>query len=205
MMVIPTSIRLRNDTWGFKMMVPWVRIDGPGNLSSGETASNTKIVSDARNEGLGDVTLDATYSRIFADWFSDTTLKVKCPTADEDKGLGTGATDYEFRVDLARRWGGWTGFGHAGYRLRGSVPGEELRNSPSASLGMQKPVSARLIMGGYAEIRRAARARREPLQDAYLYLTTRLDTHWKWSNILSHGYSDSSAQWGAGSQISYQF
>lgn len=207
----PTSVRLRNDTWGFKLTVPWVQIDGPGNLSSGDPGGS-QVSDDSRNEGLGDVTLDLTYSYRFGSWFSDWTLKTKYPAADEDKGLGTGATDYELRLELARRWGAWTGFGHIAYRQRGEIKGDHLQDTPGASLGAQRTVwfgdaagAKRYQVGGFYETRRAARARRDDLKDVYGFISMQLTPQWKGTVMASHGLSDSSARWGAGTQISYEF
>ncbi len=207
----PTSVRLCNDTWGFKLTVPWVQIDGPGNLRSGDPGGS-QVSDDSRNEGLGDVTLDLTYSYRFGSWFSDWTLKTKYPAADEDKGLGTGATDYELRLELAHRWGAWTGFGHIAYRQRGEIKGDHLQDTPGASLGAQRSVwfgdaagAKRYQVGGFYETRRAARARRDDLKDVYGFISMQLTPQWKGTVMASQGFSDSSARWGAGTQISYEF
>lgn len=207
LLTLPVSVRMRNDTWGFKIMVPWVRIDGPGNLASGDpgTGAEATPADGARSEGLGDIIIDATFSQQLSGWFLDWTLKTKCPTADEKAGLGTGTTDHELRVDLARRWGRWTGFGHVGYRARGDASGTALRDAPSASMGAQVPMTDRYAVGAYAEVRRAAREHRAPLRDTYLYVTTRIDHHWKNTWLVSRGFSPSSATWGVGTQIAYEF
>lgn len=208
---VPTSVRLRSDTWGFKLTVPWVQIDGPGNLRSGDPGGS-QVSENSRNEGMGDVTVDVTYSHLFGHWFTDWTLKTKYPAADEDKGLGTGATDYELRLELARRWGVWTGFGHIAYRQRGEIEGDNLQDTPGASLGVQRTVwlgdaagEKRYQVGGFYETRRAARARRDDLKDMYGFISMQLTSHWKGTVMASHGFSDSSARWGAGTQIAYEF
>lgn len=207
----PTSVRLRNDTWAFKLTVPWVQIEGPGNLRSGDPGG-ARVVENARNEGMGDVTVDLTYSHRFGYWFTDWTLKTKHPTADEDKGLGTGASDYELRLELARRWGAWTGFGHLAYRQRGEIEGDTLRDTPGASVGAQRTIwfgnaadEKRYQVGGFYETRRAVRSRRDDLRDLYGFISMQLAPQWKGTLIASHGFSDSSARWGAGTQIAYEF
>lgn len=207
----PTSVRLRNDTWGFKLTVPWVQIDGPGNLRSGDPGGSL-VSENSRNDGLGDVTIDLTYSHRFGGWYTDWTLKTKYPSADKDKGLGTGATDHELRLELAHRWGVWTGFAHIAYRQRGEVEGDELRDTPGASVGAQRAFwfgntaeVKRYQVGGFYETRRAARARRDDLKDIYGFVSMQLAPQWKGTVLASHGFSDSSARWGAGTQVAYEF
>lgn len=200
----PLSFRARNERWTFAATVPWVEINGPGNLSAGEFA-NHEAKSNGDAKGLGDTTLSGSNAQQYGKFSVEETLKIKLPTASEKKGLGTGATDYEARVDVARRIGVVTAFGAIGYRLRGSAEGFDLKNSPFISLGDQYTWGGRYTAGGFFEWRGASREDRPPLRDLYLYASLQFDNHWKGMVITSRGFSDSSARWSVGTQISYEY
>jgi hypothetical protein len=60
---------------------------------------------------------------------------VKFPTADEDKGLGTGEFDYIGQLDLAKTFGRFTPLATVGYKVKTDAPGLELDNVWFASGG----------------------------------------------------------------------
>lgn len=63
---------------------------------------------------------------------------VKLPTADEDKGLGTGETDYGAFVEIGRRHRDLRPFASLGYIWKGDAPQTDYRNTRLYSLGVVK-------------------------------------------------------------------
>ncbi len=89
--------------------------------------------------GRGDVELSASYDFLHnreTDWSLALGGSVKLPTADDEKGLGTGKTDYGIALDLSRSFGRFTPSIGFGYRIVGNPTGADLKNYAYASIGV---------------------------------------------------------------------
>lgn len=208
--VLPFNVRLRKFPWTLKLGIPWVGIDGPGNVVEESVAGSPSRTAgpDRKAKGVGDTTLDATYSfPTSADghWYTDLTAKVKLPTANENQGLGTGASDYELRLDFARSLGRWTGFAHLGYKRRGDTSETAFVNSPNAGIGVQTMLNRRLSGGISWDVRGAAFRGNPPARELMLFSQYALEKDWKLQTYVTGGLSDSAADQAIGGQISYQF
>ena len=100
---IPVTLKLEQPTVIYKLTVPFIRITGPGYVTgaeadpagSGDTATTTE-------SGMGDILTSASYTLIpyqIEKLSIDLTAKIKLPTADESRGLGTGEIDYYLQAD----------------------------------------------------------------------------------------------------------
>jgi len=135
---VPVSAKYTTGDWVFKASLPWMRIDGDANVVPGlGSVPNTNPRGRGRGRGngggtdptapttgttsgIGDLRLAATYAiPTEGAWGVDLTGNVKIATADEDKGLGTGASDYGVAVDVYRDINGTTVFGGLGYTWLG--------------------------------------------------------------------------------------
>ncbi len=85
--------------------------------------------------GVGDTNLDLRYRFLDeTDSLPEMSVHggVKLPTADEDKGLGTGETDYRMGIELVKELGGWTLDLGMDYNILGDPDGYDLDNYVSA-------------------------------------------------------------------------
>jgi hypothetical protein len=64
------------------------------------------------------------------------TGKVRFGTADPDKGLGTGKTDYSLDFEFSREFGALSPLLGVGYRWRGKEEGSHLMDNPYDWTGM---------------------------------------------------------------------
>jgi hypothetical protein len=129
---------------------------------------------------------------------------VKAPTADEDKGLGTGETDYAAQVDLARVLGKTTLFGTLGQKFFGDPEGLDFRDPVYASVGVSQKLTESSIGVAY-DWREKATASGDAISEATLFYVLKLSPVWKTQIYLVKGFSDASPDWGAGIVQSYRF
>jgi hypothetical protein len=116
-----------------QLSVPYLRIDGPADirfiggqpvLIPGEGESRTE-------SGLGDVVIQGEYYLRTATesgpWVIGL-LRVKAPTGDEDRGLGTGAADLEVGIGLIQPHGALNWLADVGYTWVGRSSEFDLRD-----------------------------------------------------------------------------
>ena len=124
---IPVIGKYETESWEFKLMVPYLSMTTVGGVlpgfGNGSFKRNNMNLNITTQSGLGDMVASTTY---FLDYGSDTTpgidltAKVKLPTADKNKGLGTGEVDYALQIDMYQRKGKLTIFGSLGRKFLGS-------------------------------------------------------------------------------------
>ena len=125
--------------------------------------------------------LSATYT-----WFPlherwpgwELTGKVKVPTADEDRNLGSGATDFYAQLDTFKTWGRITGFATAGYRFPGDPPDGSLRNTGYASGGASVRLANRASAGAYYSWSAASSSARHDSHELIAFASLRASERW---------------------------
>lgn len=200
----PVNLGYESGSWLLRASIPWITIKGPAANTGGGGVPRPSASSES---GLGDIYASATYR--FGEMVGPVNLaftgRVKFPTADEIKGLGTGETDYYGQFDLYRTFGSYTPFVSLGYRALGDSVVYQLENGAFASAGSHLRVSPatvwtvavnwgeRIIAGGDAST------------DAMLAFTHDLDPRWQLSGYALKGFTDASPDHGAGLQVNYRF
>ena len=110
--------------------------------------------------GLGDIILKGRYYAVEQDGlipYIDLVGSIKLPTADEDKGLGTGKTDFTFMVEFARRLQNrdWIALWEVGYTFVGDPSGYDADNRWLYSVGLAYELNPKLTLSGYLDGRTA--------------------------------------------------
>lgn len=134
--------RLRLGEWAFRATGGYVDLgEDPDTIISGPRGRTLVIRSDDAVKGFTDFTLgvsgpllDETDTRP-AITFSGS---VKLPTADEEQGLGTGATDFGASVEFSKTFGSFVGYAYSGGRIRGESDVIDVRNSVDGGFGLQR-------------------------------------------------------------------
>lgn len=139
MLALPFSARLQTGNFSLRGSVSWLSIKGPDGVIPGDggvtPGMGTGTVS--RRNGIGDVNLAATYTLPLSDsTFFDLTGKVKLPTADEDKFLGTGTTDFTAQGELSQVFDNLTVSLRGGRRFNGSNAAFQLQDAWLAGAGL---------------------------------------------------------------------
>ncbi|HSV98800.1 MAG TPA: transporter [Sedimentisphaerales bacterium] len=145
--------------WGdVTVTVPYLNVSSDG--ATVVDGAVEPVEGGGSGSGLGDVVLKGRYYAVEQHgWipFIDLVASVKIPTADEDKGLGTGELDFTGMVELAYRLGdsGWTALAEAGYTFVGEPSDMEVDNRFLYGVGLAYELDPQTTVSGYLDGRTA--------------------------------------------------
>ncbi len=206
---LPFSVSYATGKWNYKATLSWLEIDGPGNviggggdgiiIDNGNTTSTTE-------SGLGDIWLGASYDldMVPRDWFYlNVGGKLKLPTADEDKRLGTGEIDYSLVADAYKPMGRYTPFVTLTYKIKGDPPEGDLDNVFALSAGSDYRWDELNNFGASLDYQQSATDSDDALE-LFGYFNRRLSQQ---TSVMLYGYTglmDGSPDYGLGMQITYR-
>jgi len=152
-LVIPVNVRATAGDFAFSATLPYLSIDGPGGVvvgPDGRPLPGVPAIAGSR-DGIGDLSLGATYTIRPAIDGLEVELggRVKLPTSQDSKHLGTGKTDFKILTDISYAVGDIVPFVDLGYRFLGSPTGVSLRDGPTASVGFSAPLGKTVLIVSY--------------------------------------------------------
>ena len=208
---IPFTGKYETGPWTYKLVVPYIRITGPGNvvgapgdtvvLSGGESARRTE-------SGLGDIVASAFYnvlSERTAPFGLDLGGKIKFGTADENRGLGTGKNDVSVQADAFKPMGALTPFFTIGYRWYGDPAGVNFKNVVYWSAGASYKLSQPTTVGVAYDSRPRIVDNGSHVSEMTAYVSHKLSPDWKVQAYYVHGFSTGSPDWGLGAVLARSF
>jgi hypothetical protein len=225
---VPVTAKVTSGDWTFKASVPWMRVEGdptvvpglgsvttvapigrrPGGLPGGPgggTGDDTTTAEGSSVSGIGDLRLSATYSVDTGTALGlDLTANAKLATADEDKGLGTGANDYGVAVDVYRDFDGTLLFGGAGYTTLGESTYIDVENVANANAGVSLAAGSGRI-GAVYDWREAAASTAEDRSEITGFYSVPAGERAQLLFYALKGFSEGSPDWGAGLNLSMGF
>lgn len=187
-----------------RLTVPYLSVQAPeGTVVEGPDGEQIIGEGPVTTEGgIGDVIAALTvYDVLSLDdggFVMDLTGEVKFGTADEDKGLGTGQTDYSVQADVFRFLGRFTAIGSAGYMFRGDPADVDLENAFFAAAGGAWSVSERTRLGIFYDYQEASVSGNDAMQELAATFSSRPGENSWLSGYVTTGFSDSSPDWGVG-------
>lgn len=190
----------------YRLTVPYLSVSAPeGTIfdPGGEPlpGSGATITESGLGDVIGSVTVyDVIYSRQLG-FAMDLTGKVKFATADENKGLGTGESDYSVQADFYKFAGQFTLLGSIGYKVRGDPTGVDLNNVVMASAGGTYKFTPEVRGGLIFDYRESAIDGGDAIQELSGFVSRRFSENWRIQLFVLTGFSDSSPDWGAGLRI----
>lgn len=212
---VPLVFGIDSERQSFRATFPyvWIRTEEPVTFVGGDIIRRGPIVvpgpapmpaggGETTDSGPGDVVLKEEFFFLKGDgvkrpWLSGI-ARVKLPTADEEKGLGTGETDYGPGVGLIQPIGSRLGFvAEALYVVRGDPEDFDLENTWWTSAGLQvRPTGAASIHLIY-ERRQSVIDGREAIEDLMLGWDQKVTGNVTFRSGLFYGLSDTAEDWGA--------
>jgi len=183
---LPVAVRRLFDNGDITFTIPYICVNGDGAVtvlsgvpnrvsksgsSSGATTSSSSTGKGKGKEpgnveptrstdcGIGDLILRGRYYVVDEVGWVPTiavTGRIKFPTADSDRGLGTGRFDEGVGVEVSKKLiGSWLGFVDFGYTFIGDPPDVNLRNQWYYDLGVGYNLTQNLLISMYYEEYRA--------------------------------------------------
>ena len=201
---VPLSARLSTDRLAFEVTVPYLSVTAPSGTTLTEPGDEPISGSGptATESGLGDVIAGVTlYDVYYSDRLGvalDLTGKIKFGTADETRGLGTGEQDLTLRADLYKFFQQLTLMGSAGYKYRGDPADLDLENVFLGTIGGAFSASDDARVGVMYDYREPALADADAVSVLSVFLSRSWGDAWHMQFYAFTGFSDSSADWGAG-------
>lgn len=163
---------------------------------------------ESSQSGLGDISLTAGYMLAQQDGLQPNVrfyLYLKTPTADEDKGLGTGEFDYGAGVELSAWHQRWYGKIAAGGIFQGKNDDWELKDYATFSGELGRQFTDRLFGSISLWGASAPSEQSSTLLEARLNTTLWVSHAWSVESYLGKGLTSSSADFGAGVKIYRHF
>lgn len=206
---VPNTLKYDYEPWTLQLTIPYIRITGAGGVIGG--GPDGPIIGAATQQvkttqsGLGDIVLSGSYTLFLDDLPSfELTGKVKIPTADENKGLGTGEADYTVQLDIFHSVGKFSPFATAGYRFTGNPAGIELNDTFFASLGFGYKVNGEWSGGVIGDFREATTNFSEDSWEFVPYITWKNENNFSVNLYGVVGFSTGSPDMGIGLQLGYE-
>jgi hypothetical protein len=174
-----------------------------------EKGKLAKPASSATEEGIGDVLAKASFVVLREGIVApeiEPYVKVKFPTADRDRGLGTGEFDETVGVDLSKNLlGDLYGYLTLAYTFVGDPPGSDLRDSFGWSVGVAygivPAVSLFAFLDGATSVAPGQDGPLEVRVGAELRITRVL----KLTGSVTRGLSNGSPDWGVSAGLGLRF
>lgn len=193
-----------------KLTLPYLRTSGPVTRTPGGPGAGGAATVSSRGSasGQGDVVTSAGYALLEGmnrSWMVEVIGKVKLPTADKDKGLGSGKTDYSVQLDLAKPVAAVTVFGTAGWKKFGDPDGMNMRDPLFLSVGLAHKLGPAVTVGAAYDWRQKVTTRGYQVSELSVFVTRRLAESWKMQTYFVTGFSDASPDMGGGLMLTRLF
>jgi hypothetical protein len=204
---LPLDVSYAQGLWRAKVTVPWLQMKGPGTVigaGDGGVVDGDGIAEVTTESGLGDVWASLTYSAetFPAEWFYvDVVGKVKFPTADDDKGLGTGEFDGTLQLDFFKPMGQFSPMATVAYKMKGDPDDLELDNVFYLSLGGDYRVNETVNFGATLDFQQAATDSSDDALEVFSYLGYRVSKKCLLNFYGYSGLTDGSPDIGGGLQV----
>lgn len=164
---------------------------------------------DTAEQGLGDVLGKVSYVVLEEKELVPEIMpyvKIKFPTADSSRGLGTGEFDESIGIELSKTLvGSLVGYLGVAYTFIGDPPGTDLHDSFAWSVGAAYGVIPPLSVFAFLEGATAVTPGEDDPLEIRLGLEYRLTRAVKLHGTVTRGLSNGSADWGLSAGVSFRF
>lgn len=201
-LAIPVGFKLKEGDFFVRASLPWLRVEGPAVPGDGGAIPGAGPTTS--RSGIGDLSLAAGYSLPVGDTtFFDVTGRVKLPTASEEKGLGTGTTDFTAEAELTQVFGQTSVSVRGGRRFNGSTAAFPLEDVWQAGAGIYHAYGD-LTLGLDYDWREGALPTAPDRSELTGSIGFKLNEKFRLQGYAYTGLSDGSPDLGGGLQLVYR-
>ncbi len=203
---VPFSLSHSGETYSLGLTVPFIAVSGSSEVSgvrgTGHGSTTTVTTTSTRTDtGIGDVVARASLQLLAegqnAPWLA-LTGKVKFGTASASKNLGTGENDYALQLELAKGRFDAT----LGYNVLGDTDTIDYDNIVYGAVAWTAELNKTWNLRSEYYTEQPAVSGDDPVQELTLSFDRALDNKRNLSVYFIKGFSDTSADWGAGVMLS---
>lgn len=213
---VPSSLRRLFNNGDLTLVIPYVSVTSncgvtivngvplrTGGLCPSTTGPSGTFPSRVTESGLGDLLLIGRYYLYTeqADGLMPSVMvsgRIKAPTADRDRGLGTGEWDEGVGLGLTKMIAHkLVGFTDVGYTFIGKPDGANLRDQWSYDLGLGYYVLPQVLVSLYYEEARAVVPTFENPRDVFLATSWRVTNDFRLNAGIEKGLSNGAPDYGA--------
>ena len=202
---VPVKLTVEGRRVAMSVTVPYLHVRAPVGTTVTDPGGTTvpgsgEVVTES---GLGDVVAALTVYDVFYSpelaLALDVTGKVKFGTADADKGLGTGETDFTVIADLVKVLDRAMLIGSVGYKFRGEPDDYALDDVMLASLGaIVETVNDANRVGLFLDWRESSLAGEDAMTELSVTFSHRMKNERTLQFFVAAGFGDSAPDWAAG-------
>lgn len=204
---IPIGLKYRIGLWSLGISTSWLHVTGPNAVDADGNFINAGG-SKTTEHGIGDTSLSVKYDLLDDREYLvglDVSGKVKIPTADENKFLGTGEFDYSVNAEAYKVIDNWTPYLNLGYKWKGDPNNINYNNVWSSSLGFDYKVNRDLVLGAEYFWQQKISRFSESAKEASVYANYYVNDSNKLNFYLLAGSGNSSPNWGTGLTLVHFF
>lgn len=195
------SLELPN--WRLQVNIPYVRLDGPASVAGGTGTGSVNRSS----SGLGDTSVSATYLFGTNDsgWAAELSAKVKFPTGDEAKGLGSGERDTAIQIDAYRPGGKIIPYFNVGYQFLGSNAAYRMESGFFATAGAVSALNAATTVGLLGSWREKTIQGGDQGVEAMVFVQHKMAPRTALKVFALKGFTDASPNFAGGVSVGWEF
>lgn len=203
---IPITATIDSGRVAFRLTVPYLSVKAPEGtiVDSGGTplpGSGALTTESGLGDIIGSVTVYDVINSQRLGLAMDLTGKVKFGTADEDRGLGTGESDYSVQADVYKFMDDFALLGSVGYKFRGSTDDIDFNDVLMASVGATYKITPDVNGGLFFDYRESAISGNDSVQELSAFVSRRVSENWRLQVYALTGFTDSSVDWGGGIHV----
>ena len=161
------------------------------------------------NSGLGDIIVRGRYYVLEEQDYLPLiamTARIKVPTANASQGLGTGALDHGYGIEMSKLLKEkWIAFLDGGYNFIGNPEGRTLQNQYWFDVGGGYYVTKNFLVSAYYEEYRTLVADRVNIRDFFFAFNYKASAAWRFNGGVMVGVSNSAPDYGVSLGVSYRF
>ncbi|HET9488190.1 MAG TPA: transporter [Methylomirabilota bacterium] len=209
----PVTLRYLGERFDVGATALLIYLDSPEGITIVDGRPTLTGEGDGRDQvvGFGDTIIRARYFLVDdpgpGSWYGALApfVKVKVPTGDEDRGLGTGEYDFGVGVEFDKQFAEiFFVFGDVSYTFMGDPPDEDFRDRPGASLGLAVRLGT-VTASTMLDWRRALLSGDDDPLEVLGALAVKASPTTTITPYAFIGLTDGSPDWGLGFEMSYRF